>query len=342
MLKIKITKSVEELVNMFYNAKIVTSTQVTTDEDGVSYQTMSPSWTSNENSSYMHRLITKEANILTIAGSFDHIIDMALYGARKIYAVDVNLLQFPIDWLKYQSVMYLTSNQFRKFAINTGTNMLSKEIMCHILEKAEKSHEKEFWRKVYEENSSIDIRMNYLINERSYITHHSKRLVKFEYPEYNLWQKARKALKEAEIYIEEKDIFDVKPLENSFDLIHLSNIHNFYNPEEFCLKIRQISKYLKKGGTIVLYCIGMKPEWFELIKKGYYTFQVYERDFNMDVCRRNPLLLEGLQQQISFTMFLYRTLLNDFDVEVIPVETGKGFVGYNTSTDVVLAIKPKI
>lgn len=340
MLKIKNEKSVKELVNMFYNGKHVSSTQATTDEDGFSYQTMAPAWTSNENSSYMCRVITKDANVLAISGSFDHIIDMALYGARNIYAVDVNPLQFPVDWLKYQAVMCLTAGQFKKFALSTRTELLSKETMTGILENLDNSFEKEFWEIVYAEKSPMDIRMDYLMSERNYVVNHSERIVKFDYPEYSLWNKARKALEEAEIFIEENDIFNVQLPEESMDLIHLSNIHNFYMPEEFASKIRDISPFLKKNGTIVLYCIGMKAEWFEAIRNGNEMIPVSQNDLNMAVCARNPLLLEALHQQISFTMLLYKDLLNDFEIEVIPVRTGKGFAGYNTTTDVVLAVRP--
>lgn len=340
MLRIKNEKSVKELVNMFYNGKLVSSTQATTDEDGFSYQTMAPAWTSNENSSYMRRLITNGANVLAISGSFDHIIDMALYGARNIYAVDVNPLQFPVDWLKYQAVMCLTAGQFKKFALSTRTELLSKETMTSILERLDNSFEKEFWESVYAEKSVMDIRMNYLMSERNYIVNHSERIVKFDYPEYSLWNKARKALEEADIFIEENDIFNVQLPEESMDLIHLSNIHNFYMPEEMGSRIRDISRFLKKDGRIVLYCIGMKPEWFETVRNGNDRLPLYQTDFNMVVCARNPLLMEAIQQQISFTMLLYKGLLNDFEVEVIPVRTGKGFAGYNTTTDVVLAVRP--
>lgn len=341
MLKITNEKNVQELAKMFYTAKSVSSSQVTREEDGFSYQTMSPSWTSNENSSYMHRIITTGSNVLAVAGSFDHIIDMAMYGARNIYAVDVNPLQFPVDWLKYQAVMSLTAGQFKKFALNTRADMLSNELMSIILERTEDSVEKEFWEKVYSEKTPMNIRMDYLMNERSYVINRSERVVKFDYPEYSLWNRARKALEEAEIYEEEKDILEVQLPEKSMDVIHLSNIHNFYRPAEFALKVRNISKFLKQDGSIVLYCIGMKPEWFEAVRNGSDRLPLYQTDFNMAVCAKNPLLMKGLQQQISFTMLLYQELLNDFEVEVIPVRTGKGFVGYNTTTDVVLAARHK-
>lgn len=89
----------------------------------------------------------------------------------------------------------------------------------------------------------MDIRMDYLMNERSYVINRSERVVKFDYPEYSLWNRARKALEEAEIYEEEKDILEVQLPEKSMDVIHLSNIHNFYRPAEFALKVRNISKF---------------------------------------------------------------------------------------------------
>lgn len=341
MLKIKNERNVQELVNMFFNAKYVSSTQVTTDKEGGSYQTMTPNWTSNENSSYMTRLLKEGASVLAVAGSFDHVIDMALYGARDIYTVDVNPLQFPVAWIKYQGVELLTAGQFKRFALSTRADLLSEEMMKSLLELSEDSFEKEFWKKVYSQKSSMDIRMNHLLSERNYIINHSERVVKFDYPEYSLWNKAKKGLEEANIYIEEKNIFNVQLPEKTMDLIHLSNLHNFYLPEKYADNIRNLSKFLKKDGYIVLYCIGMKPEWFEAIRKGSEILPVYETDFNMSVCSRNPMLMKAIQQQISFTMYLYKELLNDFEVDVLPVRTGKGFAGYNTSTDVVLSISLK-
>lgn len=333
-------RTVRELVKMFYTGERHSSVQASTDK--VSYQTAAPSWTSNENSSYMSRLLTNGASVLAVAGSFDHIIDLALYGARNIYAVDVNPLQFPVDWLKYQSVLNLTPGQFQKFVLSTKeNNMLSREIMESVLSKADSGPEKEFWESVYEEKDPLDIRLNYFLSERNYIMHHSERLIRFDYPDHSRFSKARKALNESNIFVEEKDIFDVQLADESMDLIHLSNLHNFYFPEEYADKIRNLSKFLKKDGCIVLYCIGMKPEWFEATKKGSERLPLYENDFNMVACSQNPMLMKGMQQQILLTMNLYQELLNDFDVEVIPVRTGKGFAGYNTSTDIVLSASLK-
>ena len=342
MLKINNEKSVKELVRMFYNSKVVSSSQVTTKDDGYSYKTMAPSWTSNENSSYMSRIIKNGADVLAIAGSFDHIIDMALYGARNIYAVDVNPLQFPVDWLKYQSVLNLTPGKFQKFVLSTkGNNMLSREIMESILSKTESCPEKEFWESVYKEKDPLDIRLNYLMSERNYIKHRSERIIRFDYPDQMRFRKARKALNESNIFIEEKDIFDVQVSEGSMDLIHLSNLHNFYLPEEYAENIKKLSKFLKKDGVMILYCIGMKEDWFEATKAGSDRIKLCETDLNIAYFAGNQLLMRGVQQQIVFTMILYTELLKTFNVEIIPVKTGNGFIAYNTPTDIVLALKLK-
>lgn len=342
MLTINNEKNLTQLVNMFYEAKQVSSTQVTGEGDGYSYQTMSPSWTSNENSSYMSRIIKDGSSVLAVAGSFDHIIDMALYGARNIYAVDVNPLQFPVDWLKYQAVLNLTPGQFQKFVLSTkGNHLLSRETMESILSKTEACPEKEFWERIYNNNDPLDIRLNYLMGERNYIMHHSERIIRFDYPNQSQYSKARKSLEETNIFLEEKDIFKVQLPEESMDLIHLSNLHNFNFPEQYAEEVRKLSKFLKKDGCMVLYCIGIKPEWFVTVKKGSESLPLYENDFNMVACSQNPMLMQAMQQQILFTMNLYKELLNDFNVEVIPVRTGKGFAGYNTPTDVVLSVSLK-
>lgn len=340
MLTIKIERNVPGLVNMFYNGKFHTSTQASYEK--VSYETSAPNWTSNENSSYMSRLVKKGASVLAVAGSFDHIIDMALYGARNIYAVDVNPLQLPIDWLKYQAVINLTPGGFSKFALSTkGNLLLSREVMENILSKSDSCLEKEFWETVYREKDPLDIRLNYLLSERNYIYNHSERIVMFDYPDQTKFSKARNALKESFIYAEEKDIFDVMLPGCSIDLIHLSNLHNFFFPEDYVKKVQELSKFLKEDGCIVLYCIGMKKEWFDAIKEGAEGIPMFASDLNLAYFARNPLLMQATEQQIVHTMLLYDELLKHFNVEVIPVKTGKGFAGYNTSTDIVLSASLK-
>ena len=297
MLKITNEKNVQELAKMFYTAKSVSSSQVTREEDGFSYQTMSPSWTSNENSSYMHRIITTGSNVLAVAGSFDHIIDMAMYGARNIYAVDVNPLQFPVDWLKYQAVMSLTAGQFKKFALNTRADMLSNELMSIILERTEDSVEKEFWEKV------------------------------------------RKALSESTIYLERKDIFDMYIPENVFDVVCLSNLHNFYPIDYYVDKLKELSSKLKKNGKIVLYFIGMKPEWFRSWDKNLLP-DIQEEDLNRAYIK-DGIKEFGVLQQINNTGNLYKKLKKYFKVLIIPVKTGKGYMFYNTPTDCILVLQSK-
>jgi len=90
MLKINTTKTAMQMRNLFYNSKRNITFDV---RDGSPYTTIAPAWSSNENGQYIREILRPTDTVLTVAGSLDNAIDMALFGIKNIYAVDINPLQ---------------------------------------------------------------------------------------------------------------------------------------------------------------------------------------------------------------------------------------------------------
>lgn len=221
--------------------------------------------------------------VLTIGGSMDSIFDITLCGIRNVYAVDVNPVQIPIYWLKYYALTKLDNyEEFKAFVIDASVFALSD---------------------------------NYLRTGEG-------RRINFEYVKKGNWEKLRKALSESTIYLEREDIFDMYIPENVFDVVCLSNLHNFYPIDYYVDKLKEISSKLKKDRKIVLYFIGMKREWFRSWDKNLLA-DVEEEDLNRAYIKDDIKEL-GVLQQIYDTGNLYKKLKKYFKVLIIPVKTGKG------------------
>ena len=170
MLKVLKNRTLDELVNCFYTSK--KRAVVLAQEDVTSlYAEMAPLIASNETNSYMKKVIKNGDSVLAIAGAFDHLADMVLHGAKNIMAVDVNELQFPICWLKYWSFCFFTlCRDYMDFILNpTSKKMLDTDIMKSVLDFVPDGDMKEFWKRIYEQTSPLEIRRNYLYGEQKFI-----------------------------------------------------------------------------------------------------------------------------------------------------------------------------
>lgn len=300
------------------------------------YETMAPAWTSNENSGYIRQILKTSDSVLSVASTLDNVIDMALYGIRNIYAVDINPSQLPVSWLKYASVVYLKEySEFYDFVVSTSENALSRKIANKILNAEETiTEENKFWRMLYNDNTATDIRRKYFLNEPYYIDKHMKRVMHFDYIKPDRWNEAKEALDASTIYVENSDIFNIYLPDNAFDVIYLSNLHNFYTPNDYVSKIRKMHSHLRNKGRILLYCIGMKENWF------YAWDRRISPDISADDFDQNYReFFDEIRRQIIETMIMYSMLKEEFKVLIIPLKTGGGYMYYNTPTDCVLVIQ---
>lgn len=334
MIKVHNSKNANALRNQFLNNnKDVVHIM---DIEGSPYSNMAPAWTSNENSSYIRQILKPTDSVLTVASTLDNVIDMALYGIRNIYAVDVNPSQLPVCWLKYGSMIYLDDyEEFYNFVVSTSGNVLSVESATKILNSLDvTSEENQFWRMMYADNTSIDIRKKYFLNEPYYIDEHMERVMLFDYVKPERWKEAKDSLNASTIYVEQNDIFNMSLPDNAFDVIYLSNLHNFYTTRDFVSKIKKLRTHLREKGRILLYCIGMKESWFYAWDRKLPP-DISAADFKQEYKE----LFWEVKRQILETMIIYSMLKQEFKILIIPVKTGGGYMYYNTPTDCILVLQ---
>ncbi len=335
MLKVLKNRTLDELVNCFYTSK--KRAVVLAQEDVTSlYAEMAPLIASNETNSYMKKVIKNGDSVLAIAGAFDHLADMVLHGAKNIMAVDINELQFPICWLKYWSFCFFTScRDYMDFILNpTSKKMLDTDIMKSVLDFVPDGDMKEFWKRIYEQTSPLEIRRNYLYGEQKFIGSSEGREMNYQYYRKDNFTKVKESLDSTCIYLQNSNIFDIDFCGN-FDVVHLSNIHNFMSESFTCSKLKALHDKLKPGAKVIIYCMGMRKCWFDISKKGGTILPM--DDLNWEFM--NEQIFISVQSQIVTTMNIYRSMLELFNsVEVIEVKTSKGMVMYNTGTDCVMVL----
>ncbi len=335
MLKVLKNRTLDELVNCFYTSKKRATTFA--QEDATSaYAEMAPLIASNETNSYMKQVIKEGDSVLAIAGAFDHLADMVLYGAKDIMAVDVNELQLPICWLKYWSFCFFAScRDYMDFILDpTSKKMLDADIMKFVLDFAPDGDMKEFWQRIYERTTPLEIRRNYLYGEQKFVDVPGNREMNYQYYRKKNFFKVKENLDSISIYLQRSNIFDIDFCGN-FDVVHLSNIHNFMSESFTYSKLKALHDKLKPGAKVIIYCMGMRKCWFDIAKKGGTILPM--DDLNWEFM--NEQIFISVQSQIVTTMNIYRSMLELFDsVEVIEVKTSKGMIMYNTDTDCVMVL----
>ena len=170
------------------------------------------------------------------------------------------------------------------------------------------------------------------MGEKNYIINKSQRVTKFEYLSEGNFKRLKEKMQETTLVLSEGDIFKTDIPEDT-DIVYLSNLHNFCRAETYLKKIDIIMSKLKTGAKVVIYCIGMKAEWFEQIRSGRNFVAISDTDLDLTYIISNQMYMAAIKQQITETMILYAGLIARYDVKIISVSTGKGYKMYNTSED---------
>lgn len=281
MLKVVKDQKHVELVNRLLTSKKRAAVPVSEDASS-SYSDMAPLLASNENNEYMSGVIKEGDSVLAIAGTFDHLADMVLFGAKNIMAVDVNELQFPVCWLKYVGFCFFSScKEYTDFMIDpTSDKMLNEEIMKDLLDFAPNEEMKEFLRKVYRICTPYELRKNYLYGETKFLRIHEPREMHYQYLLQNNFYKVKENVTSANIYLQNANVFDID-FYDSFDVIYLSNAHNFIGEALLEKRMTELHSRMKSGAKVIIYCIGMRKSWFYSACKGEMLMELEDLNMNM-------------------------------------------------------------
>lgn len=310
----------------------------------VAYNMAQPAIFTNENNDYIHRSKTNDGVALTVAGSFDQVIDLARLGYSIVIAVDVNRYQYYVDYLKYLAVRYLDYFSFMVFLADAQSpKCFDEEIIRYLFDKAEVDNEPSraapemFWKTLLRNNTAMQIRMKYIMGEKHYILHDSNRLLRSKYIlSLSDYQKAQTALGKTKINFYIGDVFEISK-ENYFpkrvyDIVLLSNVHNFAMADMYVHLVRSIVPYVKTGGSIFSYLIQIPREWIERsnVAVSYIDWKkTILNDFNK----------AAIECQAAHRSYFVEAFRRQFKTRVHEVATGGGYACfYNTSTDSVLEI----
>lgn len=301
------------------------------------YMKAHPALFSNENNGYIKAEgIPKNANVFTIAASYDTTLDLVGFGARDVYSVDINSKQFFIDCLKLWSAYYLTFDEFYWFLIYPlSDKFLNEKTMDYILSKVPESPARMYWYLIYNKGGRNLLQEWVLLDEKNFKDHHSTRVTHYLYTKSkDFYEKVREGLESAYFHFEEADLMNIDKLnlpENIFDCALLSNIHNFIDPSEFYKVVTEkIIPLLRDSGWLSYYEIERRPEWFSTIKRG--NTPIITRDDFIG----NP---DRGGYQLKLSLELYRMFVsNGFDSTIYSLSTGRGFKKIKTDRDCAIVI----
>ena len=265
---------------------------------------------------YIKKLKPENKNVLTITGSGDQLINLALMGTRKIDNFDVNQNAYFITQLKLAALQALSYEEFLDFFClydgeeisNAGTVYFQKKIGENDCAFSFKTYlqikpyldetSAFFWNLIYEDfqfdgkklaTSSLfysgtrysALKNNaYLRDEESYL-------------------KARNMINNIQINYIECNLLEVHKLSDIYDIMLFSNVYDYlidewYNvisEEDFVDYIEsQASQRLSENGTIaVAYQYGYK-------KRNYANQSLVKRILGQDYTLEKRLPLEGMKK----------------------------------------------
>lgn len=268
-----------------------------------------------ENLSYLEKINVQNKDILTVTGSFDQSLNLALEGAKSITNFDVNHLSVYFAKLKLAALNSLSYTEFLDFF--SGENALNYNTYLRIKNSLEQPF-LEYWDFLYELFSNdgkqlskcrlfdtptnlknIILSNPYLRNEQNY-------------------NKTREKIKNVTIDFTDKNLLDIgKEEEEKYDLMLFSNIESYLvddvfstmSKEEYLEFIKnQASKQLRENGVIQIayqYNYRYKPikQYYEsslkrLLEK---TKKVYDKKEYLEDFKKIIFMGYSLRQNIDMS-----------------------------------------
>lgn len=307
------------------------------------YSMAQPALFSNENNDYIRRKENDDGVAFTVAGSFDQVIDLVLLGYSTVITADINRYQYYIDYLKYLAVRYLDYFSFIAFLADAQSpRCLDERIIRYLFDKAEADKEPSkaapemFWKMLLRENTTMKVRMKYIMGEKNYILHATNRALRSKYIlSLSGYSDAQKALGKARINFYIGNVFDVSKEnyfpEKIYDVVLLSNVHNFVMADMYVQLVRDLVPYVKASGSIYSYLIQIPREWIE--KSNTAMVYINWAETNWQKYR------DFIECQAAHRSYFVEAFKRQFRTKVHEVATCGGYAcAYNTSSDSVLEI----
>ena len=199
-------------------------------------------------------IFSDKDKILCVIGSGDQILNALLNRPRKIDAFDISIYPKYFLELKIAAIKTLTREEFIDFFIN-DINYKKEDYYDDLFyEKIIKELDgdvRDFWKYLFDFNDWYDIYNSMLFSTEPVIKEYA--LVQNKYLNEEEYYKLREILKTTKINYIQSDILNLD-IDDNYDLIYLSNIIQYVDPNIYKTKIEGLSEKIR--GIIVTYLFG--------------------------------------------------------------------------------------
>ncbi len=218
-------------------------------------------------------LLLNKDKVLSVIGSGDQVLNTLLTNPSKIDAFDISV--FPKFFLKMKiaSIKSLSRDEYIKFFFSTtetGLDEYYDDLYFDKIRKELDSETEDFWTYLFQYNDWYDIYNSTLFSSESVIEEQA--LVQNKYLENDEYYKLREILQNAEINYIESNLLDLR-INDTYDLIYLSNILEYVKKSEYFDKIDELSD--KSKGIIISYIFGEIDKAIKMFN-GDFTYREFD------------------------------------------------------------------
>lgn len=209
-------------------------------------------------------ILENKKKILCVIGSGDQILNILLTNPEQIDAFDISVFPMYFLELKIAAIKTLTHEEYISFFIDDIDHRKDEyydDLFFDKISKELPEEIKDFWQHLFDFNDWDEIYNSMLFSSEPVIKNYA--LEQNKYLEEKEYYKLREILKNKKINYIQSNILDLD-IEKSYDLIYLSNILQYVNPEEYKKKIEYFQD--KTKGIIVTYLFGKLDKALEFFK----------------------------------------------------------------------------
>ena len=209
-------------------------------------------------------ILENKKKILCVIGSGDQILNILLTNPEQIDAFDISVFPMYFLELKIAAIKTLTHEEYISFFIDDIDHRKDEyydDLFFDKISKELPEEIKDFWQHLFDFNDWDEIYKSMLFSSEPVIKNYA--LEQNKYLEEKEYYKLREILKNKKINYIQSNILDLD-IEESYDLIYLSNILQYVNPEEYKKKIEYFQD--KTKGIIVTYLFGKLDKALEFFK----------------------------------------------------------------------------
>lgn len=227
----------------------------------------------NEELNKIDDLLLNKDKVLSVIGSGDQILNTLLTNPTRVDAFDIS--SFPKYFLKLKiaAIKSLTREEYIKFFFATTETTLDEyydDLFFDKISKELDEETREFWDYLFQYNDWYDIYESTLFSSESATEEFAVKRNK--YLEEDEYYKLKEILKTADINFIESNLLDLK-VEDTYDLIYLSNIIEYVKKSAYFDKIDELSE--KSKGIIVTYIFGELERALKIFQ-GDFTYRKFD------------------------------------------------------------------